>query len=134
MRFCALRRFTPLLNEHRIYSRRYDVAGTVDCFGLLDGQPSLIDFATGRPEDVAKEWQTAGYLQIAMEWAPDDPPVADFLKRAPSVKRYAVQLKKDGRFELEPYTSPRDLREWCTLVEAQRLVAVRRREPVEDAA
>jgi hypothetical protein len=132
--FRQQRRFVPMLNEHRIYSRRHDVAGTIDCLGLLDGQAALLDFATGRPDDAAKHWQTAGYLSIAMEWAADDPLLADFFKFAPSVKRYAVALRRDGTFRLEPYTNPRELREFDTLVAAQRLVASRKREPVEDAA
>jgi hypothetical protein len=131
------RRFVPVLNEHRIYSRRHDVAGTIDCLGWIDGhQAALLDFATGRPEDVAKHWQTAGYLSIAMEWAPDDPDIAAFLASAKAcgVKRFAVALRRDGTFQIEPYAAPRELREWETLVQAQRLVAIRKREPVEDAA
>jgi hypothetical protein len=132
--FRQQRRFRPVLNEHRIYSRRWDVAGTIDCLGILDGQAVLLDFATGRPEDVAKHWQTAGYLSIALEWAAEDPPLAAYLEVASSVRRYAVALRRDGSFQVEPYTSPRDMREFETLVQAQRLVAIRKREPVEDVA
>jgi len=132
--FRQQRSFVPILNEHRIYSRRLNVAGTIDCLGLLDGQAALVDFATGRPEDVAKHWQTAGYLIIAMEWAPDDPDLARFLSNHPVVRRYAVALRRNGSFQLEPYTSPSDMREFVTLVQAQRLIAIRKREPIEDAA
>lgn len=127
--FCRQRRFQAVLNEHRVYSRQYDLAGTIDCLGVLDGHAALLDFATGRPEDVAKEWQTAAYLAIARAWQADDPALAAFFADFPVVRRYAIQLRRDGTFRVEPYQDPRDTRHFFTLVEAQRLVALRRREP-----
>jgi len=126
--FTRSRDFVPVLNERRIASRQYQLAGTADCFGLLDGLPILLDFATGRPQDVAKDLQTAAYYALATEWArEDDPELAAFLARSRGiVRRYGVALRKDGTFSLDPYTAPTDFREFLTLVEAQRIVARRR--------
>jgi hypothetical protein len=132
MTFCDQRRFVACLNEHRVYSDRLEVAGTIDCLGLLDGQAVLLDFATGRPADVCKDLQTAGYLALALEWQTDDVPLAAFLSAHPMVRRYAVQLRASGSFVVEAYSDPRDLTHFRTLVEAQRIVAARR--PLREVA
>lgn len=128
--FTEQRHFEAVLCERRLASRRYRVAGTADCFGYLDGTPVLLDFATGRPQDVAKDLQTAAYYALAVEWAADDdgdPELLAFLTRSRGVlKRYGVALRRDGTFTLDPYTNPSDFREFLALVEAQRIVAKRR--------
>ena len=124
--FTEQRRFVPVINERRIASRRHQVAGTLDCLGTLDGTAVLLDFKTGRPQDVAADLQTAGYLALATEWAEDDAEIAGFLAAHPVVRRYAVQLRKDATFRIEAYVSPLDFREFFTLVSAQHIVARRR--------
>lgn len=121
--FCDQRHFVAVLNEHRIASRRYKVAGTLDCLGLLDGVPVLLDFKTGKPSDVAANLQTAAYLALAQEWKTDDTQLAAFFELHPVVKRHAVRLKKDGTFAVESYSDPKDFRQFRTLVEAQAIVA-----------
>jgi hypothetical protein len=108
-----------VLNEHRVYSDRFEVAGTIDCLGLLDGQAVLLDFATGRPQDVCKDLQTAGYLALALEWQEEDVPLAAFLSAHKVVRRYAVQLRASGTFVVS-YADPRD-HAFRTLVRAQRM-------------
>jgi hypothetical protein len=132
MAFCQQRRFVAVLSEHRVYSDRLEVAGTIDCLGLLDGQAVLLDFATGRPDDVCKDLQTAGYLALAQEWAEHDVPLAAFLAAHPVIRRYGVQLRATGTFVLEAYADPRDLSHFRILVEAQRIVAARR--PLREVA
>jgi len=125
LNFCGLRDFVPTLCEHRVASRRLNVAGTLDCLGVLDGKAALIDFATGEPGNVSKDLQTSAYLLLAREWASEDPDLADFLDAHPVIHRYAVRLRADGTFAIEPYTHPRDTREFVALVEAQRIAAAR---------
>jgi hypothetical protein len=129
MDFCSQRRFVPVLNEYRVASRRHRVAGTLDCLGLLDGSAVLLDFKTGRPHDVAANLQTAAYHALALEWAKDSLLIGDgvddlhrFLNQHPVIRRYAVQLKRDGRFSVEAYTAATDYREFIALVEARRIV------------
>lgn len=129
LRFTDQRQFKAALSEHRVASRRYQVAGTVDCFGYLDGEPVLLDFATGNPADVAKDLQTAAYYALGLEWAGDgdDPALATFLSSARGgVRRYGVALRKDGTFRVEPYTGAADFRDFLTLVAAHRIVTTRR--------
>jgi hypothetical protein len=121
--FTEQRRFVPVLNERRVASRRHQVAGTLDCLGTLDGTAVLLDFATGRPQDVCKQLQTAAYHALAVEWADEDEELAAFLSKHSVVRRFAVALRKDGTFRLEAYADPRDFRHFLTLVEAQRIVS-----------
>lgn len=130
-RFREQRRFRPVLNEHRVASIRHGVAGTLDTLGIIDDDhAALLDYATGRPEDVAKNLQTAAYLGLAHEWAEEgpDPQLQKFLTDYPTIKRYAVALRRDGTFKLEPYKDPADFRKFLTLNEAQRIVAAHRGE------
>lgn len=125
--FCLQRQFRAVLNEHRVASRKHGVAGTLDCLGWLDERAVLLDFATGRPQDVAKDLQTAAYHALATEWAAEgDDQLAEFLRTARGVvDRYAVALRRDGTFALERYTHPRDYRDFLALVGANRIVAAR---------
>ena len=129
--FCAQRLFVPVLNEHRVASRRYQVAGTLDALGTLDGTAVLLDFATGRAVDACKHLQTAAYEGLAREWASEDPALAQFFGTHPFVKRYAVELKRDGSFKLEAYTAATDYREFLTLLGAQTIVSKYRGRRVE---
>jgi len=134
--FCAQRDFVPIVNECRIASRRYQVAGTLDTIGELDGEAVLLDYATGNPEDVSKDYQTAAYHRLALEWADQrdaDPRLVAFFTKHTLVRRYGVALKRDGSFALHPYNDPGDFRKFLTLVEAQRIVRARRGALVEVA-
>jgi ATP-dependent exoDNAse (exonuclease V) beta subunit len=134
--FCEQRRFVPVLNELRIASRRHRCAGTLDALGVLDGSAVLLDFKTGRPSDVASDLQTAAYLGFALEWAGDGEhePLRQFFAKHPVVRRYAVQLRRDETFRVEPYAQPSDFRDFLALVTAQQIVAARRGEAFEVAA
>jgi hypothetical protein len=126
--FREQRAFAPVLNERRVASRRHRIAGTLDCLGVLDGVAVLLDFKTGRPGDVAADLQTAAYLSLALEWAGEtyDRDLTEFFARHAVVRRYGVQLRGDGTFTLEPYTTPTDWRDFATLVAAQQIVDARR--------
>jgi hypothetical protein len=124
----------PVLNEQRVASRRHQVAGTIDCLGVLDGTAVLVDFKTGRPADVACDLQTAAYLALAFEWAADDDGLQTFIARYPMIRRCAVQLRRDATFRVESYVQPTDFRDFLTLVSAQRIVTARRGEAFEVAA
>jgi hypothetical protein len=127
--FCQQRHFVSVLSECRIASRRHQIAGTIDCLGELDGEAVLIDYATGRPQDVAKDLQTAAYLSFALDMSIDadaDPRLVDFFKRHALIRRYAVSLNRDGTFGLHRYDDPGDFRKFLALAEAQRIVRARR--------
>jgi len=124
--FCEQRHFVPVLSEHRVASPRHLLAGTLDCLGLLDGVGVLLDFSTGRPQDVGKNLQTAAYHALALEWASEDPSLEAFVDAHPVIKRFAVALRRDGTFRLESYNDPTDFRKFLTLLEAQRIVEAHR--------
>jgi len=129
LKFCDQRKFTAVLNECRIASRRHQVAGTIDCLGELDGQAVLLDYSTGIPAHVAKDLQTAAYLSFALDMSIDadaDPRLVAFFQRHALIRRYAVSLNRDGSFGLHRYDDPGDFRKFLALAEAQRIVRARR--------
>lgn len=129
IKFVAENGFVPIVNEGRIASRRHQIAGTFDTFGHMDGCGALIDYATGHPLDVSKDYQTAAYFGLALEWAEEpecDPRLREYLVNEKVIRRFAVQLKRTGDYQLHPYTDPSDFRKFLTLVEAQRIVTARR--------
>ncbi len=134
--FLTQRNFVPVLNEHRVASCRYQLAGTIDCLGWLDGAAVLLDFATGRPHDVAKNLQTSAYQALAAEWARDgDIELQRFLGQSNgALRRFAVSLRRDGSFRLEGYADHSDFRKFRTLREAQQIVDEHRGERIEVAA
>jgi len=50
------------------------------------------------------------------------------------IRRYAVQLRKDGTFRVEPYANPNDYAEFLTLLRAQQIVDRRRPATIEAVA
>jgi hypothetical protein len=50
------------------------------------------------------------------------------------VKRYAVQLRKDGTYKVETYQAPSDFREFITLLQAQQIAARHKGSWIEVAA
>ena len=133
-RFCEQRHFVPFVSEHRVASRLHQCAGTLDCLGLLDGEAVLLDFATGHPHDVAKDLQTAAYYALATEWRAEDPILDAFWSQQPVIRRHAVALKRTGTFTIETYSNQRDYRTFLALLEAAKIVFVRRGERWEDDA
>jgi hypothetical protein len=124
--FCVKRRFEPLVSEHRVVSRRHRVCGTLDALGLLDHRAVLLDFKTGKADDVAADLQTAAYLLLALESSLEDETLQTFFTDHPVVRRYAVQLRKNGTFVVEPFTEVTDTREFIALTAAFHIVAKHR--------
>jgi len=122
-------RLQTVLCEHRVASRVYRVAGTIDWIGIFDGKAAILDFATGDPEDAAKDLQTGAYEVLGREWAkePEETVLRQFFTDHPFVQRYGVRLKKDGRLPTPaPYGDPRDKPQFLTLLTAQQIVHVRK--------
>lgn len=96
--------FQPLVSEHRVASRRYGFAGTLDLFGILNGRKALIDAKRVAQVMPATGPQTAGYETALREWSTelvgfDDP-----------VDRYALQLVPSGTWRLHPLKDRTDAR------------------------
>jgi hypothetical protein len=126
IRFVEERRFVPHFNEYRVASYRHGIAGTIDCLGELEGRGALIDFATGRPQDAAKDLQTSAYHAIAMEWAVAADPALEAFIRERVIRRYAIALRRDGTFSVEAYQDAGDWRAFLVLLDAYRIVTARR--------
>ena len=87
--------------EHRTFSKRNEVAGTIDIVGTLDTVPSIIDIKSTRMlNKTATGYQTAAYRMMWNEHE-DDPD-------RQVVDRYALHLRMDGTPRLEPMADPLD--------------------------
>jgi hypothetical protein len=81
--------FKPIAMEHRLYSREYDFAGTLDVFGSVDGQLAIPDWKAAGAIYSEFRLQTAAYAQAWAEMHDE---------RVPD--RWVIRLDKDtGEFE-----------------------------------
>jgi len=56
-----------ILAEKQLISQEYGYGGTIDCFCKLDGQPTLLDFKTGKAIYNEFFYQLAAYEQLLAE-------------------------------------------------------------------
>jgi len=56
-----------ILAEVPLISHQYGYGGTIDCFCKLDGQPTLLDFKTGKAIYPEMFYQLAAYEQLLAE-------------------------------------------------------------------
>jgi len=56
-----------IMAEAQLISTEYDYGGTIDCFCNLDGQPTLLDFKTGKAIYPEFFYQLAAYKQLLTE-------------------------------------------------------------------
>ena len=59
--------FKPLMTEHTIYSKEHGFAGTLDCLGLVYGQPVLVDWKTSSGVYPEMTLQVAAYDKALIE-------------------------------------------------------------------
>lgn len=91
--------FEPVLVEYRVWHPELHYAGTFDEWGMLNGEPALIDWKTSMHLNYeAVGAQTAAYLTALSKSGIG----------ALSDKRFALKLGSDGGFKLEPYRSLHD--------------------------
>ena len=116
--FLAESGFKLFESEHRVFSRRYNYAGTFDLFGELRGHYALIDVKRSFFAGPVIGMQTAAYSQAFAESEGDDP--SSEVVRA-SVRRYALRLNEIGPYRLEPYTNKYDFQNFLTALNFFRL-------------
>jgi len=61
------RKIEVILAEKPLVSSEYGFGGTIDCFCNLDGQPTLLDFKTGKAIYPEMFYQLAAYEQLLAE-------------------------------------------------------------------
>lgn len=96
-RFRAETGFVPELIERQVYDSIHGYAGTLDRVALLGRTRAVVDIKTGSSLHPAVGVQLAAY-QAALG-----------KEGIQALGRYAVQLRPNGTYRLEQYTSPHDL-------------------------
>lgn len=109
-------RFEVLFAECPLCAALHGFAGTPDCvIRFDDGALGVLDRKTGLP-GVAAALQTAAYAELARieveQWG--GPPRAE-------IRRYALRMLPTGRYQLHPYTSPRDWPDFLACLTTLRL-------------
>ena len=66
------RKVEPIGVEVPLVSEVYGYGGTIDCFASLDGQPTLIDFKTGKRIYPEMIYQVAAYRNLLLETGKQD--------------------------------------------------------------
>lgn len=102
-----------LAQEHRVASRRYGYAGTLDIFGVLNGRFALIDVKSVAMVMRSTGPQTAAYETALREWSPE------LLPGDAPVDRFALQLRpgQPTPYSLVPFPSRRDARTFLAALE-----------------
>jgi hypothetical protein len=114
-------RLQTFLCEQRVANFAPRYAGTFDWLGIFDGQATLIDFATGHPDDAAKHLQTAAYVLASRAWShlPGYEKLKAFHDDHPYIQRFAVRLDRHGGLpQLTAYRDPRDFSVFMLIAEA----------------
>lgn len=92
--------FKPRHAEALVYSAKYGYAGTLDLEGDLHRKAAIIDTKTTRQLMPSTGPQTAAYEAAFKEQH----------QSRRNYQRYALLLKPDGTYRLEPCTNPADFR------------------------
>ena len=100
-KFCEIHKYEPRHTEHRLYSKKWQFAGTMDSQGLFfwkkNDLESIIDWKCSWGMYPANGPQTAGY-QILFE--------EEYKIKIKA--RFGLQLKPTGAFEIIEYSDPAD--------------------------
>lgn len=107
-KFRAESGYVPILTEERVYHPILKYAGTLDSQGILQDKPAILDRKTTASLSPAIGIQLVGYeeaLKANPEW-----------KGPTKMHRYAVQLRADGAYRLQPYTNTTDYAAFVSLM------------------
>jgi hypothetical protein len=109
-RFRAETGFVPEAIEQRLHHPLHGYAGTIDRVGTLHGRRILLDIKTVSRLSRATGVQLAAYQHL---WDVRYP-------QRLICGRYAVQLRPDGTYRLEPYRAPDDYTTFLALLSVAR--------------
>lgn len=93
-----------VMNERKLYSRKYRYAGTIDRRFIIDGQPWTVDLKTTATMSPAVGLQLAAYDRLAQE------------EIGEKSRMGALQLKPDGKYKLHPFTKTGDFAVFLSLL------------------
>lgn len=97
-KFLAKSGFVVQEKETRRVNEIYGVSGTLDRRGMLGKDPVILEIKTGQ----VQKW--AGVQLAAYEWLIPDP--------KPMYQRWAVELHRDGTYEMVRFPDPYDTQAW----------------------
>jgi len=97
--------------EQKVCNPYLRYGGTLDLACVINGYPAVIDYKTGGLQNWTR-YQTAGYADCL--------DVRDFCERAgiamAPFKRFGLELRGDGKYDLKPFANPNDVRLFHSMV------------------
>lgn len=112
-KFMAETQFEASGTERRIYHPAHKYAGTLDLDGLLNNEIAIIDIKRSLFAGAAIGLQLAAYMEAENVRRKQE-------KLPKAKKRYALQLKANGDYRLEPYDDPNDFAVFLALLTVRR--------------
>lgn len=110
--FVATSGFRPILSESKVFSRKFSYAGTLDLFGILNGEAALIDAKRCASVPRTAGPQTAAYEIALRECYPEIVAQAAVGPREGRIHRFALHLTpgETPGWRLVPFKNPNDAR------------------------
>jgi hypothetical protein len=97
--------FNPVENEKRVYNQKYGFAGTLDVIGIVNNEKWLIDRKATATISPITALQTAAYNSCLDS----------------DHRRFCIQLKKTGDYELVEYKNKGDFTEFLVMLNAYKI-------------
>jgi hypothetical protein len=113
--------FVPHAIERKVFHPTHFYAGTLDGTGLIYGEPALLDRKCVAQLSPATGVQTAAYLEALKA-------EGDTFEHPMPKKRFAIQLRPDGKYRLKEYREPTD---WPTFLALKTVLSWNQRNGVE---
>lgn len=104
-RFREIEDFEPAHIERKMFSKKYKCAGTLDRQGIFQDVETIIDLKCSWEIYPSNAAQLAAYAMLFEE---------NYKTRIK--RRFALQLKPNGHYELEEFKSPHDIQDFLACV------------------
>ena len=114
--FKAQSGFIPLLSEQRVFSIRYRYAGTLDIFGILNGDAALIDAKRVCMVQPVTGPQLAAYEIALRECQPEVVANAVSGPAPGRINRFALQLKPEEKWKLVQFRERTDAQDFLSIL------------------
>ena len=103
-----------LMSEQIVWNPLLNYGGILDWFGVLNGSLGVCDYKTGSIQECTK-YQVVGY-QDCIDPASLKTLIPDDKVRCLPMKRWALELRDNGTYNLQNYSNPNDSRLFQSMV------------------
>lgn len=120
-RFVAETGFVINASEQRVYHHRFAYAGQLDLEGTLQLRVGRKSVPTPAIVDVKRSFYAGRAIGLQLAAYDAACPRTSFCSASVPRRRYALQLRADGTYRLEPFTDPADMSNFLACLNVWRL-------------